>query len=91
MTESMAEKILIDTYGYIPEPTCGEKREHELIIDSNHFQEQQLKTDILRLAMSAKLTQDAEMGQIVLNKWNTLYPKNTYFNIDLLIGVEYES
>lgn len=90
MSEKLAEKIMIETYGFVPEPTCGEKREHELIIDSNHFQEQQLKTDILRLARSAKLTQDIEMGQIVLERWNTLYPKNTYCSIDLLLGVEDE-
>jgi hypothetical protein len=88
--ESRAEKILQATYGFVPTPTEGENRSYEQIIDSSRFQEQQLKRDILRLAKSAELTQDDEMAQIVLAKWNELYPDNSYSSLKLLIGVEDE-
>ncbi len=88
--ESRAEKILQATYGYIPTPTEGENVSYEQIIDSGRFQEQQLKRDILRLAKSAELTEDAEMAQIVLAKWNELYPDNCHSSLRLLMGVEDE-
>jgi len=82
------ERALINTYGFVPEPTPGEQAQHELLIDSNTFQEQQLKSDILRLAISANLTNDIEMARIVLDRWNELYPNNQYHNFELLLGVE---
>lgn len=90
MAESKAENILKKTYGSVPEPTIGEKRRHELLIDSNTFQEQQLKTDILHLAKSASLTNDKEMAEIALAKWNELYPENKYSSLELFLGVEGE-
>lgn len=85
-----AEKILMETYGSIPQPTIGEQQRHELLVLSDTFQEQQLKTDIIHLARSASLTDDTEMTQIALEKWNQLYPNNQYTNLDLFLGVEDE-
>lgn len=85
-----AEKILKHIYGYVPQPTIGEQQRHELLVLSDTFQEQQLKTDIIHLARSASLTGDTEMAQIALEKWNQLYPNNQYTNLNLFLGVEDE-
>ena len=78
-------------YGEVPKPTPQEAFDYELMIDSGTFEEQQLKFDILRRAKTAQLTGDTEIAEIALAQWNKLYPENTYTNLDLLIGVEYES
>lgn len=80
----------METYGSIPQPTIGEQQRHELLVLSDTFQEQQLKTDIIHLARSASLTGDTEMAKIALDKWNSLYPNNQYGNLDLFLGVEDE-
>lgn len=83
--------MLTELYGEVPKPTPQESFDYELIIDSGNFEEQQLKYDILRHAKTAQLTEDTELAEIALSQWNRLYPENTYTNIGLLIGVEYES
>ena len=90
MTESRAEQILIKAYGLVPKPTTGEQQRYELLILSDKFDEYQLKVDIIHLARSAKLTEDQEIAQIALDKWNSLYPDNQYSNLDLFLGVEDE-
>ena len=89
--KEIAIQILTETYGAVPKPTAQECFEYELLIDSENWQEQQLKFDILRRAKTAQLTNDIEIAKVALSQWNRLYPKNTYSNLDLLIGVEYES
>lgn len=80
-----------EIYGQVPKPTPQEEFDYELMIASGTFEEQQLKFDILRHAKTAQLTEDNELANIALSQWNRLYPENTYSNIDLLIGVEYDS
>lgn len=80
-----------EIYGEVPKPTPQEAIDYELMIDSGNFEEQQLKFDILRHAKTAQLAEDSELAEIALAQWNRLYPENTYSNINLLLGVEYES
>lgn len=89
--KEIAIQMYLQIYGEVPKPTLQEEFDYELMIDSGNFEEQQLKSDILRHAKTAQLTNDTELGEIALAQWNQLYPENIYTNIDLLIGVEYES
>jgi hypothetical protein len=91
MSREIAIKMYQEIYGQVPKPTPQEEFDYELMIASGTFEEQQLKFDILRHAKTAQLTNDIEFGEIALAQWNQLYPNNQYSNLDLLIGVEYES
>ncbi len=91
MSREIAIEMYKRIYGEVPKPTAQEAFDYELMIDSGTFEEQQLKFDILRRAKTAQLTNDTEIAKVALSQWNRLYPKNTYSNVDLLIGVEYES
>ncbi len=91
MSREIAIEMYKELYGEVPKPTAQEAFDYELMIESGTFEEQQLRFDILRHAKTAQLTGDTEIGQIALAQWNRLYPQNTYTNLDLLIGVEYES
>lgn len=82
------KEILLSTYGEIPKPTAGEEMYHELMIDSGTFDEQQLRTDIIKLAQVAQATKDPLTESVVLKRWNTLYPKNKYSSVEMLIGIE---
>lgn len=90
MSREIAILMLQEMYGDVPKPTPQEAFGYELLIDSGTFEEQQLRFDILRRAKTAQLTSDTEIAEIALSQWNQLYPKNTYTNLDLLIGVEYD-
>ena len=82
------KEILISTYGEIPKPTPGQEFWHELMIDSGTFDEQELKTSIIKLAQVAMANKDSLTAEIALKRWNTLYPKNKYSSLEIFIGVE---
>lgn len=81
---------LYERYGCLVRPTPGENAYYELMSDSGTLLREQERRDALRLAESARLTDDQGMAEIALARWNALFPENTYSSIEMLLGVENE-
>lgn len=83
------EAIMRERYGFVPKPTEGEEKLHELLaLDPRKFNQAQEMRDALRLAEVANRTGDPLSAEIALRRWNIINPDNQYSSIKLLVGVE---
>ena len=88
MINTEVEAIMVARYGFVPQPTAGERRMYELIIDSGMFLRTQERVDALRLAEAAVRNGDPLTSEIALQRWNAVNPNNEYSSAELLVGVE---